>query len=237
MLSSLRDRVNSIPASTASALATAAVAIVLLVLLGNQSLAIYRAAGFAPHFETVKAVAPHSVNTQYNATDITAQNLFGRSASDPSQLRDSNLPTTDLAVTLRGVFTSSNPRNASAIIERPDGQTRSYQVNSLVFGQTSLHAVFNDRIVLSTNGRLETLRFPEPTQEQSGTGKGTATAALDQVPKTVKDLVQNNMSSEEIQQTARQLSSSAMTPEQRKALIRQRLLELRNRARARKQNP
>jgi general secretion pathway protein C len=39
------------------------------------------------------------------------------------------------------------------------------------------------------------------------------------------------MSQQEIDQTVTQLSSAAMTPEQRQALIRKRLQDLRNRAR------
>ena len=48
-------------------------------------------------------------------------------------------------------------------------------------------------------------------------------------------LVKETMTAEEIQTTSKQLKSSAMTPEQRQALIRERLQELRNRSRANKQ--
>ncbi len=234
MLESLRDQLSSLPAERTGQVLTAGVVIVLLVLVGNQCLAIYRAAVYAPAYETATPVTQPATGDGYNATVITRRNLFGASAGGPESLRDSNLPTTSLALTLRGVFTSSSPGQASAIIERPDGATRSFQVNAMVAGNTRLHAVFDDRIVLSTNGELETLYFPDPS-ERASTSESTD-LALSDLPSGIQDRVRDNMSGEEIQRTQRQLNSPALTPEQRKALIRQRLLELRERAREQRNN-
>lgn len=228
MLNTFTDRLATLSSGSAGQALLIAVVTGLLILLGSQGIEIYQAARFAPTVKTVTAIKSSDDTSDYNGTEITDRNLFGDAPANRDQLRQSNLPITSLDVTLRGVFTSSDPRLASAIIQGPDGATRSFKANAQVFGNTRLHAVFNDRIVLTTDGELETLYFPDPAEQRNG---GADQSALSQVPVNIQQLVQNNMTQEEIRQAAQQLNSSAMTPEQRKELIRQRLLELRNRAR------
>ena len=83
--------------------------------------------------------------------------------------------------------------------------------------------------------RLETLYFPERSVDEPSARRVDLASSVDQLPAGVKRLVQDNMSNEEIRQAATSLSSAEMTPEQRKALIRKRLQDLRNRARAKRQ--
>lgn len=213
----------------ASYMVAAIIVIVLGWLLLKQGLAIYQAVSFDPIVETENRVTPTRHTTEYNVSPILERNFFGRFVVNQEMLQQTALPTTNLQVVLRGVFTSSSPRQASAIIERPDGEVRSFRVNSVVFGSTRLHAVFNDRIVLSTNGELETLYFPEPGTESAE--PQVAVSDLSQVPQGVRELVENNMSAEEIQQARQELSDSTLTPEQRADLIRKRLMILRDRAR------
>lgn len=167
--------------------------------------------------------ARQTTDTDYNTANITGSNLFGNNSLQNSNI---TLPTTDLQLTLRGAFTSTNPKVASALIESPDGKTNSFRVDSKVYGNTVLHSVYNDRVILSLNGELETLYFP--TTETNTTNSQVANQTSND---EVRELVQNNASLTEIASTAQQLQSSTISEEQRRQLIKSRLQELRNRAR------
>lgn len=152
----------------------------------------------------------------YKATDITRQNLFGRAEAavvDPSQL-----PETRLQLILRGAFTSDDPQRASAIIEGPDQQSRSYRINSRVYGGAQLHAVYKDKVVLSRAGQLENLYFPS-----AETGIQTET------PPVTSD---NNIGRKtSISTTISSKATPGLSEQQRQDLIRARLQELRDRSR------
>lgn len=205
-----------------------AVAAVASVLWSN-----YRTSSYQPRQATPATTIDKASNKGlYQASTITAGNLFGQASRQG--LDQFNLPTTLLQIQLRGAFTSTDPKSASAIIEGPDQQVHSYKVGSKVYGNAELHAVYSDRVVLSRNGELETLLFPAPSpsaEPDSGAGIEQSVA---EIPADVRQLVQDNMSMKEIQQTGKEILSSAMTDQQRKELIRKRLLELRNRARQNK---
>lgn len=226
----LTDRINAFNNQRTSNSVAAILCIVLGWLLLNQGLAVYRALNYEPIIQNENRITPTQRVEDYDVNPIVERNFFGRQIVNQELLQQTNLPTTNLQVVLRGVFTSTNPRQASAIIERPDGQVRSYRVNATVFGSSRLHAVFNDRIVLSTNGELETLYFPEPEAAQQSTTTEVA-QVIEQVPQGIRELVENNMSAEEIREASQALSNDSLTAEQRAALIRERLLILRNRAR------
>ena len=94
-----------------------------------------------------------------NVEQITAADLFGHAANE-----NTNLPQTDLQVTLRAVFASPDPKIASAVIETGKGNAQVVKVGGAVGAAATLHAVYPDRVVLSRNGALETLKFPPPEQ-------------------------------------------------------------------------
>ncbi len=208
---------------------------VLLIVLALESNSLLSTLNYEPTITQAITPTSSSKPSNYQASSITNSHLFGRSAASQS-INPANIPVTRMQLILRGAFTSSNPKQASAIIEGPDGQTRSYKTGSKIYGQASLRQVFNDRVVLSRNGQLETLYFPQPGTSSAGTNNSNDTAStyLNTVPDDITQLVQDNMSADEIQSTAKQLRSSAMTPEQRQQLIRKRLQELRDRSRANK---
>ena len=68
-------------------------------------------------------------------------------------------PETRLQLKLKGVFASSNPERAFAIISDSKNKDKSYRLGSKVVGGATLHAVYPDRVILKRNGRLETLRM------------------------------------------------------------------------------
>jgi general secretion pathway protein C len=69
-------------------------------------------------------------------------------------------PETKLNLKLRGVFVSTNPKNASAIIADAKGKEESYKIGDDIAGRAILREVFNDKVILERNGRLETLLLP-----------------------------------------------------------------------------
>ncbi len=211
------------------ALAPLAILIVALLILW-QLFVFYSGITFSPEVQQPVTQTTNTNTQAYQVSSITSKNLFGQ--ADPDQALSANLPTTSLQLMLRGVFTSTNPTQGSAIIESPDGTTRSFKVNSTVFGNAKLHSVFADRIVLSQSGELETLYFPTP----SSTASNTNQLSVNDLPQNVQTLVRNTMTAEEISSTRQQLSSSSLTAEERQQLIRQRLQELRNRAREQREN-
>jgi general secretion pathway protein C len=230
VLSQLYNKVANLPVERVSHYTVVALSVLLIIMLALQVWTFVLTSRYQPEVTAInnKSASPR---VEYQAQSITNSNLFG--VDKVQQDGKLNLPTTSLELKLRGAFTSTNPQMASAIIEGPDGKARSYRLNNRVYGNASLHAVYTDRILLSQQGELETLYFPDPSESSNVAAENAAlTSAENAIPDSIKTLVQENMSAEEIQQASQQLRSSAMTPEQRQQLIRQRLLELRNRARA-----
>jgi general secretion pathway protein C len=212
-----------------------ALLILLVAGLGQQVWSAFNTLGYQADTPRSNPTSANSNPVNYKVSDITSSQLFGQVAGQATST--ANIPVTRLQLKLRGAFTSSQPSLASAIIEGPDGETRSYKVNSKLYGQAELQQVFADRVVLSRNGQLETLYFPTAetlANNSSSNNAGQTNIGGYDIPDDIRSLVQDNMSGQEIQQAARELSSSAMTPEQRKALIRKRLQDLRNRANQKK---
>ncbi len=233
MLNPLYNKVSNLQADRISQLAPLLIALVFAAMLITAALALYQTSRYQPEIATTDTGKQSPAIINYKATDITNSNLFGITVGGLSGLDKSQIPTTLLQLTLRGAFTSANDKLASAIIEGPDGLAKSFKINSRVYGSTELHAVFNDRVVLSRNGQLETLLFPDPSQSTSANSTAPVTS-LEQLPDGVANLVRDNMTPQQIQQAENQLRSSAMTPEQRQQLIKKRLTDLRDRARAKR---
>jgi general secretion pathway protein C len=201
--------------------ATLVIALIALIAITGLLRSSYNTLNFQPSVQQSNTLQPTS--TDYNTTNITTSNLFGRSSQSNTSVA---LPATNLKLILRGAFTSTTPELASALIESPDGKTNSFRVNSKVYNNTVLHSVFNDRVILSLNGELETLHFPTAELNETNAPLNNEISKDE-----IKELVQNNASLKEIATATQQLQSSTISEEQRSQLIRSRLQELRNRAR------
>ena len=204
--------------------------ILLMVQLAWRSLQLIRYQPAQPA-STSSAEPDNASPRDYQAANITSNYLFGRGAIDNAIA----IPETSLQLLLRGAFTATQPKMASAIIEIPGGQTNSYRIDQTVYGQAKLHEVHSDRIVLSSAGELETLYFPAPSEQLSGSVGSEQSVAGFQVPSGIQQLVRDNMSADEIQRAARQLSNASMSAEERQDMIRQRLQDLRERARKKRE--
>lgn len=93
----------------------------------------------------------------------TAQyHLFGEVGAEPVvQTEKMDAPDTSLNLTLLGITFGRTQEESSAIIAAQNGEASFYRVKDQVIGRTSLSAVYADRVILDTNGNLETLKFVE----------------------------------------------------------------------------
>lgn len=180
--------------------------LVLAALIGWE---LYTGAATAlqqPHTTAANA------NTTASAGDeverISAANLFGV-APNAALPTDQPLPETGLALVLRGVFTATDPKQASAIIESGEGQTQMVRVGGSVAPNTVLDQVYPNRVVLARNGLQESLYFPTPDAGESGELPSLPAAVGGEQPSP---------------------SNEELTTEQKRANILRRLEELRSRS-------
>lgn len=154
---------------------------ILLWLVGGE---LWRATQ-AFNYSAAPAPAPAATpaDARGHADQIVAASLFGRAAPSANT---GPLQQTDLQLTLRGVFTATDPRNASAMLELPDGRAQIVRVGGTVAPGTTLQQVAGNHIVLARNGTQESLYFPTPQASDSAAaaegpapesnGPGTASA-------------------------------------------------------------
>lgn len=105
----------------------------------------------------------------FNSGEISERNFFGLADEEP-EIEVDNLPETKLALILRGAFMGGTDQSAGAIIENEETNiTNNYYVGESLPGDATLKAIYADRVVLSRNGLLETLYFPD-ISDSSGIG-------------------------------------------------------------------
>ncbi len=93
--------------------------------------------------------------------ELARLHLFGaRPATGKVVAKPVVMPETRLNLILRGVFASSDPNAAGAIIAERSGREAFYRLGDKLPGGAVLREVHEDRIVLQRGGRLETLRMP-----------------------------------------------------------------------------
>ena len=104
--------------------------------------------------QSIKQVEPSA-----RLRTISDLHLFGK--TDVVEKVDAPIvaPETRLQLKLKGVFASSNPEKAFAIISDNKNKDKSYKLGNKIIGGAVLHAVYKDRVILKRNGRLETLRM------------------------------------------------------------------------------
>jgi len=68
-------------------------------------------------------------------------------------------PETHLRLILRGVYASNDDADALAIIAEQGKKDTSYRIGDAVAGGAKLHQVYEDRVILQRDGRLETLKL------------------------------------------------------------------------------
>jgi hypothetical protein len=143
--------------------------VVLAWLIGRETWLAVRAFAYDP---PQPAPVVSDAGEQRNAADqIVAAGLFG--AAPPAA--GGTPHQTDLQLTLRGVFTATDPSKASAMLESPDGRMQIIKVGGSLAPDATLQQVNSNHIVLSRNGAPESLYFPTPQASDAppvGAGPG-----------------------------------------------------------------
>ncbi len=108
---------------------------------------------------------------------ILGARLFG--IYQPQAANLDAAPDTSLNLTLLGIFAGTRKEESRALIGQPDGDEKPYSIGQDVVSGVNLQAIFADRVVLSRNGQLETLRLDKDKPGAGFTGVsmegGTAT--------------------------------------------------------------
>lgn len=136
---------------------------VLLALAAALSLAQFLWA-LVPVPESARWRAPPAstnlepVNTAAALNTIINANLFGLyKAGTATDL--SAVPDTRLDLKLIGILAGSRSSDSRAIISQQGSAEKSYAIGDDIVRGVSLQAIFADRVILSRNGQMETLRL------------------------------------------------------------------------------
>lgn len=119
---------------------------------------------------TLKLMEPSQGNkksAQQGQGSIADWHIFGNAAVETIEIpKEVNAPKTRLRLELLGVMAASQAEKSSAIIAPKGGAGENYRVGDIVQGRTKLAAVHSDKVILDSNGKLETLKF-DLTRKQS----------------------------------------------------------------------
>lgn len=146
---------------------------VLAVALGIQAaILVTRWAGVG----NVVGAAPSSPSSPTrHALDVAAigaAHLFGAADLAAS---GAAAPTTHMPLVLTGTIAANRPDGGLAILGPNPAKVKVYAVGDTVPGGARLHAVYDDRVLLDHDGRLESLKLlREPLGRQASLGRGSA---------------------------------------------------------------
>jgi general secretion pathway protein C len=94
---------------------------------------------------------------------LSTFHLFGKAGRVTVKPKNETIvaPKTNLRLVLKGVFTAKDGGASGAIIEEIGKSAEYYGIGSVLPGNATLEEVYEDRVLLRRNGRLETLSFDE----------------------------------------------------------------------------
>lgn len=116
--------------------------------------------GTRPAAPQPAAPQDHPIEARQDFTLISEFHLFGHPGSAFSS-PDGIAPETAQQITLKGVFYLAG-NDAHAIIESADQSQKTYKINDTLPGGAILQAIENNRIILMTDKRQESLFLSEP---------------------------------------------------------------------------
>lgn len=105
---------------------------------------------------------------QVDVQALAERHLFGTWQA-PTAADAAEAPETRLSLTLLGILASSKPEGSRALIGSSDGEEKPYAISDEVIRGVTLQAIFADRVVLSRNGVLETLRLQKDAPIEGST--------------------------------------------------------------------
>lgn len=105
---------------------------------------------------------------RYDLGRLTNANLMGayQQPEAPAQQDVEDAPETRLSLKLLGVYAAEDPSLSRAIIASSGKDEELYAIGDKISNNVELHSVFPDRVVISRDGKLETLRM-----ERDGLGE------------------------------------------------------------------
>lgn len=126
----------------------------------------------APEPLYLKAPAKGGSNrTSFESAGAGAYHVFGEvGVAEVVEVKTVDAPDTRLRLSLLGVTQASVEEESSAIIARKGSGGDFYRIGDVVEGRTRLAAVYKDKVIIDTAGKLETLKF----DEVSSAGVGVA---------------------------------------------------------------
>ena len=125
---------------------------------------------------------------------IANAHLFGTSRTE-AVVDPSNAPQTQMNLILAGTWAGEDPAQGFAFIGESANTAKMYGVGKAIRGGTKLHAVYLDRVILDTGGRLETLALPR-------LGNGAGAGALVARPAAVAGRPQPSQFAENLRRIA-----------------------------------
>ncbi|MDH5436313.1 MAG: hypothetical protein OEX83_06090 [Gammaproteobacteria bacterium] len=98
-----------------------------------------------------------------SANTINQLYLFGQATQQQPTATPTPItaPETRLNLKLNGIISSDGENTAGAIIEKSAGKQEYFSLGDTISNGVTLKEVYKDRIILSRNGRLETLSLPK----------------------------------------------------------------------------
>lgn len=130
---------------------------------------------------------PTPLKATLNPEALAGSHLFGQYQATATAASIANAPDTQLNFTLLGIFAGSVEKESIALIAKEGGEEGPFSIGDDVAPGVNLQAIFLDRVILSRNGRLETLRLDKdapsnapvfnPVTNTSEAQEGTPAAA------------------------------------------------------------
>jgi len=141
---------------------------IVLIILVVQLVAELTWRFFSPILESEsisnknQIVQPKTIIPNTGLKEVATYHLFGDAKKQVvvnEKIIDA--PETRLRLDLKGVFASTNTEEALAIISSSNDNDKTYHIGDKVTTGVTLHAIYEDRVILKRNGQLETLRLPK----------------------------------------------------------------------------
>ncbi len=127
-----------------------------------------------PEARQSESGSPKRIQQQFN---IASWNLFGEANLVPVKLDiEPEAKKTTLRLHLLGVFTSPDKTQGSAIIAEQGREGEFFKVGDRVQGRATLAQVFDDKVILDNNGKIESLPFDDADKNVTGITRQAAPA-------------------------------------------------------------
>lgn len=135
---------------------------------------------------------PAPIKTGVNADVLAGAHLFGQIQATSSTASLANAPDTQLNFTLLGILAGTRDKESLALIAKDATDEAPYAIGDDVSPGVGLQAIFPDRVILSRNGQLETLRLDKdaPSNAQVFNAASTGGDPLEGTPAAAQMIAQ-----------------------------------------------